>query len=84
MKTFCEKNYGVEFPLATLSHVTGAAAIPFYAWVRAQCGGWEPAWNFNKVLIDRNGRVGGHFAAGDDPGTGKLATAIHTLLAGNI
>ena len=34
VKTFCETRYGVDFPLAGVSHVKGPAAAPFYAWVR--------------------------------------------------
>src|SRR5580692_3108652 len=31
VKTFCETNFGVDFPLTGLAHVRGAQAAPFYA-----------------------------------------------------
>ncbi len=34
VKTFCEKNFGVDFPLSGIAHVRGTQAAPFYAWVR--------------------------------------------------
>ena len=34
VKTFCETRFGIDFPLAGISHVKGPSAAPFYAWVR--------------------------------------------------
>jgi glutathione peroxidase len=79
VKTFCETRFGVDFPLAGLSAVRGSSAAPFYAWVRAETG-WEPSWNFNKVLIGRDGRVAGTFGSGDEPQGDKLAKAIAAAL----
>jgi glutathione peroxidase len=79
VKQFCEATFGVEFPMAGLSHVRGAQAHPFYVWVKAG-DGWEPAWNFNKVLIGRDGLVHGTFAAGDEPYGSKLQSAIRAQL----
>ena len=50
----------------------GREAAPFYAWVRDQRQ-WEPSWNFNKVLIGRDGRVAGTYASGDEPQGPKLS-----------
>jgi glutathione peroxidase len=80
VKAFCEGRFGVEFPLAGIEHVRGAEAAPFYAWVREQRR-WEPGWNFNKVLIGRNGRIAGTFGAGDEPEGPKLSAAIEEQLA---
>jgi glutathione peroxidase len=81
VKTFCETNFGVDFPLAGIAHVRGAQATPFYAWVREQTG-WEPSWNFNKVVIGRDGRVAGTFGSGDEPQGEKLTRAITVALQG--
>ena len=59
VQTFCDTKYGVRFPMTGISHVRGPQAAPFYAWVREQTR-WEPGWNFNKVLIGRDGRVVRH------------------------
>ena len=84
VKTFCETNFGVGFPLAGLSHVRGPQAAPFFAWVHT-VRQWEPSWNFNKVLIGRDGRVAGTFSSGDEvpndeKGRGRLGEAIATAL----
>ena len=75
VKTFCEATFGVEFPMAGIVHVRGREAAPFYAWVREQKQ-WEPNWNFNKVLIGRDGRIAGTFGSGDEPQGAKLSQAI--------
>jgi glutathione peroxidase len=75
VKQFCEATFGVEFPMAGISHVRGAQAHPFYAWVHARLG-WEPTWNFNKVLIGRDGQVHGTFGSRDEPYGPKLQAAL--------
>lgn len=80
VRTFCETRYKVNFPMAGLSHVKGASAAPFYAWVR-DAAGWQPSWNFNKVLIARDGSIAGTFGSGDEPDGAKLGLAITAALA---
>ena len=80
VKNFCETRFGIDFPLAAVSHVKGGQAAPFFAWVK-QGRGWEPAWNFNKVLIGRDGRIAGTFGSGDEPDGPAISKAIATALA---
>lgn len=80
VKTFCETRFGIDFPLTTVSHVRGTSAAPFYAWVRVQRN-WQPEWNFNKVLISRDGRIAGTFGASDEPDGALLMGAIGRELA---
>jgi glutathione peroxidase len=80
IKTFCETRFGIDFPLAAVSHVKGPDAAPFYAWVR-DTASWEPAWNFNKVVIGRDGLIAGTFGAGDEPQGPKLSSTIAAALA---
>jgi glutathione peroxidase len=80
VKTFCETRFGIDFPLTALSHVRGGQAAPFYAWVKAQQN-WQPSWNFNKVLIGRDGRIVATFGSGDEPDGPALSGAIATALA---
>lgn len=82
VKTFCDTRFGIDFPLAAVSHVRGAEVVPFYTWVNAQRN-WQPAWNFNKVLIGRDGRIIATFGSGDEPGGPTLTTAIDSALAQN-
>jgi glutathione peroxidase len=79
VKTFCETRFGIDFPLAAVSHVKGVQAAPFYAWVKQQRG-WEPSWNFNKVLIGRDGRVVATFGSGDEPDGTAVTKAIAGVL----
>jgi len=79
VKTFCETRFGIDFPLTGVSHVKGQSAAPFYAWVR-DVAAWEPKWNFNKVLIGRDGRIAGTFGSGDEPEGGKLGSALTAAL----
>jgi len=56
VKEFCELTYGIDLPMTDITHVRGAQAHPFYRSVRA-ASGFEPRWNFNKVLIGPEGEV---------------------------
>jgi glutathione peroxidase len=80
VKSFCTTRFGIDFPLAAISHVRGPQAAPFYAWVNAEKH-WRPLWNFNKVLIGRDGRVAGTFGALDKPDGPALSRAIDAELA---
>ncbi|MDX5346839.1 MAG: glutathione peroxidase, partial [Hymenobacteraceae bacterium] len=48
---FCEKNYGVTFPVFEKISVKGDDQHPLYKWLSEQAG-QEPTWNFNKYLLD--------------------------------
>jgi glutathione peroxidase len=69
----------VDFLLTGISHVRGPQAAPFYAWVR-EVRQWEPKWNFNKVLVGRDGSVRGEFGSGDDPQGEKVQQAVAAAL----
>jgi glutathione peroxidase len=56
IKSFCEKNYGVSFPMMAKVDVKGAAAAPLYQFLNKATGS-EPGWNFCKYLTDENGKV---------------------------
>jgi glutathione peroxidase len=58
--SFCEKNYGVAFPMMTKVATKGSNQHPVYAWLtqKEQNGvsNSEVRWNFHKFLIDENGQ----------------------------
>ena len=83
VKKFCELTYGVDFPMSGLTHVRGPEANPFYAWVHTSTG-WAPDWNFNKVLIGRDGRIRGTFGATDLPESPRLRAAIDEALSATV
>jgi glutathione peroxidase len=80
VKEFCELTYGVEFPMTEIAHVRGEEAMPFYAWVR-RVRNWQPAWNFSKVLIGRDGRIKGTYGSKVEPTSPELLQAIEAELA---
>ena len=57
---FCQKNYGVTFPMMAKVAVNGNEAHPVYQWLKAQKGGVLTdgiKWNFTKFLVSREGKV---------------------------
>lgn len=79
VKEFCAVNFGLTLPMTDITHVRGQAAHPFYKWV-AQQSGFAPNWNFNKVLIDRDGQIAATFGASTRPLSRKMTRAIEAAL----
>ena len=56
---FCEKNYGVSFPMFAKIEVNGEHAHPLYRYLkehaRGVLGSEAIKWNFTKFLVDRDG-----------------------------
>ena len=77
---FCFNTYGVKFPMFSKSVVSGANANPLYAELK-KISGAAPDWNFNKYLIDRQGKVIAHYASDVEPGDAKLTQAVEQALA---
>ena len=61
ISSFCEKNYGVSFPMMQKVHVKGENQHPIYTWLtnKAKNGvsDYKVRWNFHKFLIDENGNL---------------------------
>lgn len=59
IQTFCAANYGVTFPMSAKLEVNGAGRHPLYAWLTEPANGHpgDIQWNFEKFLIDRDGRL---------------------------
>jgi len=83
---FCEKNYGVTFPMFAKIDVNGANAHPLYRHLRKQkpgmlgiLAGGRIGWNFTKFLVDRRGSVVKRYAPSTGPAS--LAGDIEMLLA---
>lgn len=79
VKEFCEVNFSLTLPMTDMLHVRGAQAHPFYRDVKAQTG-FEPRWNFNKVLIGPQGDVIGTWGSSARPDRGEIPRAIEALL----
>ena len=54
--SFCEKNYGVTFPLFETAPVKGDDAQPLFRYL-AGTAGEAPNWNFCKYLVNEKGQV---------------------------
>lgn len=76
----CFNTYGVKFPMFTSSSVRGSKANPLFADL-ARATGESPSWNFNKYLIDREGRKVTHFGSRVSPDSRELVSAIEGALA---
>jgi glutathione peroxidase len=83
---FCEKNYGVSFPMFTKIDVNGEKAHPLYRFLRKEkpgllgpIGGGAIKWNFTKFLIDRDGHVVSRYGSATKPES--LAADIEKLLS---
>ncbi len=80
--SFCEKNYGVSFPLFAKIDVNGAGAHPLYRFLkksrRGLFGTESIKWNFTKFLVDRSGKVVRRYAPATKPQ--NLESAVKRLL----
>jgi glutathione peroxidase len=79
---FCERNYGVSFPMFAKVDVNGEDAHPLYAWLRDEKSGLLPGdaikWNFTKFLVGRDGQVIKRFSPTTEPA--KLGDKIEAAL----
>jgi glutathione peroxidase len=77
----CYNTYGVKFPMFTSTVVTGSSANPLYAELIKATGN-QPKWNFNKYLIDRNGKVIEYYPSKVTPEDPALVDSIEKALGG--
>jgi glutathione peroxidase len=80
VKEFCEITFGLDLLMTTITPVRGAQAHPFYAWLKREHG-FEPSWNFNKVLLDGAGRPVATFGSSARPMSRKITQQVEALLA---
>jgi glutathione peroxidase len=74
----CFVNFGVTFTMMAPTSVKGDTANPLFKELAAQSS--EPKWNFNKYLLDKNGKLVEHFGSTDAPDSKKVMGAIETVL----
>ena len=65
IQEFCKARFGVKFPLASKVSVKGDDTAPIYKWLtsKAENGVLDASisWNFNKFLLDENGKMLAYF-----------------------
>ena len=73
---FCKKNYGVSFPMAAKIHVKGKEIAPIYKWLcnKKENGVLDASisWNFNKFILDENGKMLEHFSSTVKPDSEEI------------
>ena len=80
---FCQRNYGVSFPMFAKVDVNGPSAHPLYQYLSTQAKGilgtQRIKWNFTKFLINQKGELIKRYAPIIKPE--KIAKDIQRLLA---
>jgi len=78
--SFCQKNYGVTFPMSEKIAVAGDDKHPIFEWLTDKSlNGWnssEPKWNFHKYLIGETGELLGVFPSAVKPGSSDIVSLL--------
>jgi glutathione peroxidase len=85
IKQFCSVNYQVTFPMFSKISVKGKDIAPLYKYLTEKETNPEFAgdisWNFNKFLIDRQGKIVARFGSRTAPEDEEVVRAIEQALA---
>jgi len=77
---FCEKNFGVSFPMAGKVVIKGDKRHPLYQWLMSkQLNGVKDAdvrWNFTKFLLDEKGQLVDVFPSAVSPMDEKIISQL--------
>jgi glutathione peroxidase len=81
IREFCQRNYGVTFPMAEKVSVRGDDMAPIYHWLTEKANNTvddsEVEWNFQKYLIDEKGHLVAVFPSALKPESRKILKAIN-------
>ncbi len=80
IKAFCEKNYGVSFPMAAKVSVKGDDTAPIYQWLTSKAANGvldaTVSWNFNKFLLDENGKLIAYYPSKVTPMSEEITSKL--------
>jgi glutathione peroxidase len=80
IRQFCTQNYGVSFPMMEKISVKGTDMHPLYRWLTSKKENGvmdsEVKWNFQKYLIDENGKLLAEFDSAVNPQSNKIVSLI--------
>jgi glutathione peroxidase len=80
IKNFCTLNYNVTFPMMSKISVKGKDMAPVYDWLTSKelngVADSEVTWNFQKYMIDENGKLVGSVAPKEKPYSDKIVNWI--------
>ncbi|MFK0002925.1 glutathione peroxidase [Paenarthrobacter sp. NPDC090520] len=80
---FCERNFGVSFPLTAKANVLGKEQHPLFSELTRDQDG-QPVkvkWNFEKFVINRQGEMIARFPSAVEPDSEDLVEAVEKALA---
>lgn len=83
MLEFCQKNYNVTFPVLTKKTIQGKEKRELYKFLTEQTPKefkGDVGWNFEKFLVNKEGKVVGRFGSSTKPTDSKLNKMIETSL----
>ncbi len=80
IQSFCRINFGVDFPLLEKQNVNGGKRSDLYRYLLANFK-TPVAWNFEKILVGRDGKVIDRYRSATGPDSDKLKSAIEAALA---
>jgi glutathione peroxidase len=84
IKDFCTLNFGVSFPVFSKISVKGKDIHPLYRYLTSKKTnpefGGSIKWNFNKFLVDREGKIAARFQSKQTPESSALVEALESLL----
>lgn len=76
IRKFCTENYNITFPMMEKISVKGDDIHPIYQWLTSKEKNGvmdsEVKWNFQKYLIDENGRLVDVLYSKEKPGSEKV------------
>ncbi len=82
IKTFCELNFGVDFPLTSKVHAVGPNQHQFWRTAKQGLGeAAEPKWNFHKILVGKDGDVLKAYPSATVPSDAELVADIEAALS---
>ncbi|MCH2203417.1 MAG: glutathione peroxidase [Fuerstiella sp.] len=92
ISNFCQENYGVEFSMFSKIDVNGEKQAPLYEYLKAEAPLKENGkkvsaeknvirWNFEKFVVDKNGKVAERFSPGTKPDSDEVLEVIRQELA---
>jgi len=67
IQEFCERTYNVKFPLLDKLDVNGPKTAPLYVYLKEAAKSGDISWNFEKFLVNKEGKVVKHYKSGSTP-----------------
>jgi len=77
IKAFCTEKFKVTFPMFSKVAITGADKHPLFA---ALTGGTDVAWNFEKFLVGKDGKLIARYGSDAEPEGGEIEAAVKKAL----